>query len=65
MVEFNPYDWNVHEDPYSVYRALRDEAPVYHNEALGFFALSRHADVLAALRDWERFSSRNGVALEA
>jgi len=65
VVEFNPYDWQVHEDPYPLYRALRDEAPVYHNEALGFWALSRHADVLAAIRDWRRFSSSNGVALEA
>ena len=65
MVEFNPYDWQVHEDPYPIYRALRDEAPVYHNPQLGFWALSRHADVLAAIRDWQRFSSSNGVALEA
>lgn len=64
MVEFNPYDWKVHEDPYPLYRLLRDEAPCYHNAEIGFFALSRHADVLAAFLDPERFSSREGVALE-
>ena len=65
MVEFNPFSWETHENPYPVYRALRDEAPVYRNEELGFWALSRHDDVLMALRDPERFSSANGVALEA
>lgn len=65
MVEFNPYDWAVHEDPYPVYRRLRDEAPCYHHPELDFYALSRHADVLAAFLDPERFSSREGVALES
>jgi len=65
MVEFDPYAWDVHEDPYPTYRRLRDEAPCYRNEALGFWALSRHADVLAAFLDPETFSSREGVALES
>jgi len=64
-VSFDPYDWSVHEDPYPTYRRLRDEAPCYRNEAIGFFALSRHADVLAAFLDPETFSSREGVALES
>ncbi|HEY8153588.1 MAG TPA: cytochrome P450 [Myxococcota bacterium] len=64
MVEYDPYVYQVHEDPYPVYRALRDEAPVYRNEALGFWALSRHADVLAAFKDVETFSSRHGVSLD-
>lgn len=64
MVEYDPYVYQVHEDPYPVYRALRDEAPVYRNPALGFWALSRHADVLAAFKDVETFSSRHGVSLD-
>ena len=64
MVEYDPYAYQVHEDPYPVYRALRDEAPVYRNESLGFWALSRHADVLAAFKDIETFSSRHGVSLD-
>ena len=63
-VEFDPYDWKIHEDPYPVYRALRDEAPAYFNEERGFWALSRHADVVAAMRDPETFSSARGVQLE-
>jgi hypothetical protein len=61
---FDPYDYAWHEDPYPTYRWLREEAPLYRNEALGFWALSRHADVLAAFRDAERFSSAEGVSLD-
>ena len=62
--EFNPYSWELHEDPYPTYRALREHAPVYRNDALGFWALSRHADVVAAVKDTLTFPNREGVALE-
>ena len=65
MVELNPYSWDFHEDPYPIYRALRDEAPAYYNEELGFWALSRHADVLDGFRRPHTFSNSQGVALEA
>ncbi len=64
MVVFDPYDWKVHEDPYPLYRALRDEAPCYHNEERNFWALSRYDDVLAGFRDWEGLSNTQGVSLE-
>ncbi|ADP83728.1 cytochrome P450 [Pseudofrankia inefficax] len=64
MIEFNPYDLATYRDPYPVYRALRDEAPVYWNPDLKFWALSRHADVLAAHNDWETYSSTGGVTIE-
>lgn len=64
MVEFNPYDAATYRDPYPVYRALREEAPVYRNPDLRFWALSRHADVLAAHNDWETYSSTGGVTIE-
>ncbi|MBW2422321.1 MAG: cytochrome P450 [Deltaproteobacteria bacterium] len=65
MVEFNPYSWEFHDDPYPTYAALREEAPAYRNDELGFWAISRHADVLLAFKDWETFSNAEGVALEA
>jgi cytochrome P450 len=61
---FDPYAYEVHEDPYPVYARLRDEAPAYRNDELGFWALSRHADVLAGFRNAEIFSSRHGVSLD-
>src|SRR6056297_1207180 len=61
---YNPYAFAVHDDPYVVYRRLRDEAPAYWNPELRFWVLSRFDDVLDAFRDFETFSSRGGVALE-
>jgi cytochrome P450 len=63
-VEYNPYAYEIHEDPYPTYAALRAHAPVYRNEELDFWALSRHADVLAAFKDTERFSNDHGVSLD-
>jgi cytochrome P450 len=54
----------LHEDPYPLYRRLRDEAPVYADPAGGFWVLSRYADVQAAARDWETFSSAEGNDLD-
>jgi len=61
---YSPYDYAMHEDPYPTYARLREEAPLYRNDELDFWALSRHADVVDALRDSERFSSAMGVSLE-
>lgn len=63
-LEFDPYAYQVHEDPYPLYAQLRAEAPAYRNAALGFWALSRHADVLAGFKDWQTFSNRHGVSLD-
>jgi cytochrome P450 len=48
------------DDPYPVYRRLRDEAPVHHDERLDLWALSRFDDVQAAAKDWETFSTSIG-----
>jgi cytochrome P450 len=61
---YDPYAYEIHEDPYPTYARLRRDAPVYRNEAVGFWALSRHADVIDAFRDHVRFSSRHGVSLD-
>src|SRR5580658_9406980 len=63
-LSFSPYDYAFHADPYPVYARLRAEAPLYRNDELDFWALSRHADVVAAFRDPARFSSANGVSLD-
>ena len=61
-VHFSPYAYEFHEDPYPLYARLRAEAPVYRNDELGFWALSRHADVAAGFRDSVRFSNAEGVS---
>ncbi len=38
------------EDPYPIYRRMRQDDPVYWSEGLGAWVLTRYNDVLAALR---------------
>ena len=61
---YNPYAYEIHDDPYPTYARLRAEAPVYRNDEADFWALSRHADVVEAFRDNARFSSSHGVSLD-
>ena len=63
-VILDPYDYHFHEDPYPYYKRLRDEAPLYHNEELGFWALSRHQDVREGFRSSTTLSNRDGVSLD-
>ncbi len=63
-VTYSPYSYEIHEDPYPVYARLRSEAPVYRNDELDFWALSRHEDLLAAFRNVDTFSNAYGVSLE-
>ena len=64
MVEFNPYGREYTRDPYPIYAQLRDEAPVFHNPEMNFWALSRYDDVVAAHRDAKTFCSSKGVTIE-
>ncbi|MFE3543813.1 cytochrome P450 [Nocardia sp. NPDC059177] len=64
VVPFDPYNYSFHEDPYPTYTRLRAEAPVYRNASMDFWALSRHRDVRAALRDSARLSNSWGVSMD-
>lgn len=61
---WDPYDISIDDDPYPVWKQLRDESPVYRNDDLDFWALSRCADVEAAHRDPATYSSAHGTVLE-
>ncbi|MGH3643074.1 MAG: cytochrome P450 [Mycobacterium sp.] len=63
-VLLDPYDYDFHEDPYPYYRRLRDEAPLYHNEDLKFWAVSRHTDVVQGFRNSTSLSNKHGVSLD-
>ncbi|MFN6554032.1 cytochrome P450 [Mycolicibacterium septicum] len=63
-VVFDPFSDDFFNAPYDTYRRLRDEAPVYYNEKYDFYALTRHADVSVALKDFESYSSSRGVDLQ-
>ena len=63
-LDYNPYAYKMHEDPYPTYARLRAEAPVYRSDEFDFWALSRHEDVLAAFRNVDSFSNAFGVSLD-
>jgi cytochrome P450 len=63
-VVYDPFSYEMHENPYLTYKTLRDRHPVYHNAERGFWALSRYDDVQGAARDWQTFSSQPGVDLD-
>src|SRR6201993_75687 len=55
-------------NPWPMYRALRDDDPVHHvvppkHPEDDYYVLSRHADVWAAARDHETFSSAQGLTV--
>jgi cytochrome P450 len=45
-------------DPYPIYRRLRDEAPVHHNDERRVWSVTRFDDVMHVLKSPELFSSR-------
>ena len=63
MTAYDPFDPAVIDDPYPYYARLREESPVARVERLDLWVLSRHADVLGALRDPATFSSVSGMGL--
>src|SRR6202158_5250854 len=56
-------DPSVLQDPYPLYRQMRDEAPVYRDRRFMGWILTRYDDVLAVLRD-PRVSSQRPLATE-
>jgi len=57
----NPFSLEAIYKPYDFYNRLREHQPVYYNEALDIWALSRYEDVESAARRPEVFSSAQGV----
>jgi cytochrome P450 len=63
-ITFDPYDAETAFHPYELFRRMRDEAPLYLNEELGFYALTRFEDVEATFLDRATFISGRGVTLD-
>lgn len=61
---YDPFVHAMVDDPYPIYRELRREHPVYHNEQRGFWALSRFADVQDTARSWRSFTSTAGSDID-
>src|SRR5713101_5584227 len=56
-MDYNPFLPEVRENPYPYYAYLRQHAPVYQVEGVGFWTISRYDDVLYALKNPQIFSS--------
>ncbi len=61
---YDPFSYEIDEDPYPVYRWMRDEAPLYYNEQLDFYALTRFSDNLDAFIDKDAYTSTWSTSLE-
>jgi cytochrome P450 len=64
MVHYDPYDHATHDNPYPVYRRLRDEAPLYYAEPYKVWVLSRYADCSRALREFKSFRNGQGTSVD-
>ena len=60
-MDFDPQSHELQDDPYPVYRALRETHPVFFSPQGRFWAISRYDDVLEALSRPEMFSSRRSL----
>ncbi|MGE2690702.1 cytochrome P450 [Mycolicibacterium pulveris] len=61
---YDPFDFAIDDDPYPVWKRMRDEAPLYYNEKYNFYALSRYEDVAQGLHDWDTYRSGKGTTLD-
>ncbi|MFY0579764.1 cytochrome P450 [Cystobacter fuscus] len=59
--DYNPMLPAVQADPYPYYATLRENAPVYFNEQLGWYIVSRYEDVIAITKNPAVFSSARAV----
>ena len=63
-IYWDPFDPALRDDPYPLWKRLRDEAPVYHNVRYDFYVLSRFDDVEAAHKNPTTFSSGHMTTIE-
>ena len=61
---YDPFDSNIDDNPYPVWKRMREEAPLYYNEKYNFYALSRYEDVARELPNWETYRSGRGTTAD-
>jgi cytochrome P450 len=63
-VYYDPFDFEIDDDPYPIWKRLRDEAPLYRNDKYNFYALSRYEDVSRELMNFDIFRSGRGTTMD-
>ena len=61
---YDPYDPDIDDNPYPVWKRMREEAPLYYNEKYNFYALSRYEDVARELPNWQTYRSGRGTTAD-
>ena len=61
---YDPFDFDIDDDPYPVWKRMREEAPLYYNEKYNFYALSRYDDVARELPNWDTYRSGRGTTAD-
>jgi cytochrome P450 len=64
MFSFDPYSPAVDADPFPFYKTLRDEYPCFWSREANMWVLSRYADIMAALGNWQTYSSARGNLMD-
>lgn len=59
-LDLDPFSEEVLNDPFAAYASIRDAGPVVYLDRYRCYAVARHAEVRAVLRDWQQFSSALG-----
>jgi cytochrome P450 len=63
VLDHDPFSTEVLSDPLPLEVALREAGPVVYLRQYGIYAMGRHEQVYAALRDWQTYRSGAGVGL--
>ncbi|ORX02688.1 cytochrome [Mycobacterium szulgai] len=63
-IYYDPFDFDIDDDPYPIWKRMRDEAPLYYNAKYNFYALSRYEDVAPELTNWETYRSGRGTTMD-
>jgi len=64
VTAIDPFSEEFAENPYPFHEELRELGPVIRLERYGIYAMARHADVHAALGDWQSFISGAGAGIQ-
>jgi hypothetical protein len=60
----DPFSESSLTDPYTFHEELRQAGPVVRLEKYGIYGMARHAQVQAALNDWQTFISGAGAGIQ-
>lgn len=63
-LDIDPFSVAFLTDPYPDHARMRDAGPVVYLTRYGIYGMARHAEVSAALTDWQTYSSARGVGIQ-